>query len=98
MSALKLRDLTPSEKKLITSYVAGCRDKVIFWAVVNKLEQSKKGGKKKVKGEAILVVGKHRIYAFRPGAKSAQHAHLLDILEVSSASQNEVNIYLIRND
>src|SRR5689334_16355760 len=109
-----LRELTVNEKKHITSFVTNCNDEVLFWSVVQKVEEkrmkssssfgtyinsgskefeptevrtptnntptsptnntlgkshSRKASVRSLRGESIIVVGKHRIYAFKPGGK-----------------------------
>lgn len=49
----------------ITAQVGICRDKIQLCEVVTT--EAKK--KKKAKSELILVLGKHRIYVFKKGAK-----------------------------
>jgi len=80
-------DFTLGERKAFEAQLSLHNDTQLFVSKIQLIVDPKK----RKNEERTLVIGKHRLYFFKSG-KFTNDCHLLDILEVSSPSGNQLSI------
>jgi len=83
-----MEDLNLSERKALAAALQQHNDEDSFVSKILVLVDPKK----KKAEERILLIGKHRMYIFKPGGKIDVQAHLLEILEVNSSAETALYI------
>jgi len=83
-----MEDLTLAERKALAAALQQHNDEDSFVSKILVLVDPKK----KKAEERILLIGKHRLYIFKPGGKIDVQAHLLEVVEVNSSAENALYI------
>eukprot|EP01114_Cavostelium_apophysatum_P018519 TRINITY_DN5745_c0_g1_i2.p1 TRINITY_DN5745_c0_g1~~TRINITY_DN5745_c0_g1_i2.p1 ORF type:complete len:780 (+),score=203.59 TRINITY_DN5745_c0_g1_i2:20-2359(+) len=81
-------ELTIGERKAITTLLRQHNDEDLYVCRVKVADPKKK----KAPEERILVIGRHRLYFFKPAGKLSESSHMLEILEVLSPADSQLGI------